>query len=60
MSRLSDQIFRLEKQRDYYKAIARAYRALKGKTLETCPESCKKDFERRLAIINEWEERKSI
>lgn len=45
----------LEKERDYYKNIAKAYRALKGKTLEDCPEACKAGFLRRVEIIKEWE-----
>ena len=45
----------LEKERDKYKEIAKAYRALKGKTIETCPDSCKKGFERRQEIIKNWE-----
>lgn len=47
----------LEKERDKYKEIAEAYRALKGKTLETCPESCKEGFKRRQEIIERWENR---
>ena len=48
-------LVRLEKERDKYKEIAEAYRALKGKSLETCPENCKKGFERRMKIIEMWE-----
>lgn len=47
----------LEKERDKYKEIAEAYRALKGKTIETCPDSCKRDFQRRQEIIEDWERR---
>lgn len=48
----------LEKERDRYKEIAEAYRTLKNKTLETCPESCKEVFKRKQQIINLWEKEK--
>ena len=54
---LGNQIDKIIQERDYYKRIAQAYRALKGKTLEDCPEPCRRGFERRLAIIEEWEKR---
>lgn len=55
MMTLADRVAKLEKERNYYRDIARAYKALKGKTLETAPESCKRDFERRMDIIKGWE-----
>lgn len=49
-------ILQLEKERDYYKKIAHAYKATKGKSLETCPQSCKNGLIRRLEIIKNFEE----